>query len=137
MDTSQLYRKHLAWCLSVHVTGYHLIMANAWISCYICCMEIDNQSFWLEFLFLLVSSSMPICVSNHVHISCICDLDNLPVLLQTRAVFSSWTLTHMRGIRQIGVDLYNKLLGNTYVKSLPQLRCSWFYFYFNMYIFGS
>ena len=30
----------------------------------------------------------------------------------------------LRGILQIGVDLYNKLLGNTYVKSLPQLRYS-------------
>ena len=27
-----------------------------------------------------------------------------------------------RGVLQIGVYLYNKLLGNTYVKSLPQLR---------------
>ena len=32
--------------------------------------------------------------------------------------------------------LINKLLGNTYVKSLPQLRYSRFYFYFNMYIFA-
>ena len=30
----------------------------------------------------------------------------------------------LHGILQIGVDLYNKLLGNTYVKSLPQLRYS-------------
>ena len=30
----------------------------------------------------------------------------------------------LRGILQIGVDLYNKLLGNTYIKSLPQLRYS-------------
>ena len=29
----------------------------------------------------------------------------------------------LRGILQIGVDLYN-LLGNTYLKSLPQLRYS-------------
>ena len=43
---------------------------------------------------------------------------------------------NLHGILQIGVDLYNKLLGNTYAKSLPQLRYSWFYFYFNMYILG-
>ena len=36
----------------------------------------------------------------------------------------------------IAVKLINKLLGNTYIKSLPQLHYSWFYFYFNMYIFG-
>ena len=43
----------------------------------------------------------------------------------------------LRGVLQIGVYLYNKLLGNTYVKGLPQLCYSWFYFYFNMYNFGS
>ena len=30
----------------------------------------------------------------------------------------------LRGILQIEVDLYNKLLGNTYVKSLPQQHYS-------------
>ena len=40
-------------------------------------------------------------------------------------------------IVQIGVDLYNKLLGNIYVKSLPQLHYSDSIFYFNMYNFGS
>ena len=37
------------------------------------------------------------------------------------------SLTHkyiwdLRGVLQIGVDLYNKLQGNPYVKSLPDLR---------------
>ena len=70
MDTWQLYRKHLARCLSLHVTGYHLIMANAWIACYIWCMELDNQLLWLEFLFFsLLPSSLYIRASNPVHIS--------------------------------------------------------------------
>ena len=30
----------------------------------------------------------------------------------------------LHGILLIGVDLYNKLLGNTYVKGFPQLRYS-------------
>ena len=42
--------------------------------------------------------------------------------------YSGWTsdtstliIMDLHGILQIGVDLYNKLLGNTYVKSLPHL----------------
>ena len=58
-------------------------------------------------------------------------------------IYSGWNfdtstliIMDLHGILQIGVDLYNKLLSNTYVKSLPQLPYSWFYFYFNMYNFG-
>ena len=37
---------------------------------------------------------------------------------------STLIIMDLRGILQIGVDLYNKLLGNTYVKSLTQLHYS-------------
>ena len=37
---------------------------------------------------------------------------------------STLIIIDLWGILQIGVDLYNKLLGNTYLKSLPQLRYS-------------
>ena len=57
--------------------------------------RIDIDCFRFSFLFLLVSSSLPIWVSIHVHIS----LDFVVLTnchpLQVIAVFSSWTLTHM------------------------------------------
>ena len=50
------------------------------------------------------------------------DLDNLPLeLLPRLELRRTGTWTHICGILQIEVDLYNKLLGNTYVKSLPKL----------------
>ena len=57
--------------------------------------RIDIDCFRFEFLFLLVSSSLPIWASIRVHIS----LDFVVLIichpLQIIAVFSSWTLTHM------------------------------------------
>ena len=58
------------------------------------------------------------------------------VFIQDVNLTQSSQSSNICGVLQIGVDLYNNLLGNTYLKNLRQLRYSLFYFYFNMYIFG-
>ena len=85
---------------------------------YSCCIEMT-----LIVYIWLVSSRF--CRSNLScytcpHISCSgIDLGNLHLEL-----WRTGTWTHIYGILQIGIDLYNKFLGNTYVKSWPQLGYS-------------
>ena len=78
-------------------------------ACYSCCIEMTLIVYvWISFL--LVSAEQ-IRVAIRVHVSLVVVL--ILIIcgpLQIISVFSSWTLTHMHGVLQIGVYLYNKLL---------------------------
>ena len=71
--------------------------------------------------FSFLPSSLQIWVSIRVHISLDFVVLTICHSLQIAAVSSSWTVTHMRGFCWLESILCNKLLGNTYVKSLQHL----------------
>ena len=97
IDTVQLYSRSFAWCIScmlqviLHVTHDDGKCTNCMLQLL---HRIDIDCFRFEFLFLLVSSSLPIWVFIRVHIS----LDFVVLIicrpLQILPAFSSWTLTH-------------------------------------------
>ena len=113
----ELHVTFAAWNLTINHFGWKFCFFSFRVLC--------------QFEFLFVSTSLAfICFWN------LYSFYNLPQFPRLELENSTGTWTHIYGILQIGVYLHNKLLGNTYVNSLPQLRYRWFYFCFNMFNFG-
>ena len=113
------------WSCPMHICM--LQVSRLWwyakFACYSCCIEWH----WLVrfgyhfFAFLLCSLQIWVSISVPISLAFV-GFTNFVVLRKFAGVSSSWTATHMRGVLQIGVYLYNQLLGNSYVKSSPHLH---------------